>query len=98
MRHLRKQLGSNLNISASDCSPRTKHIGINVHLVQDYSEKYIVNISLVPTSEMAADMFTKPVQRRKLEVNRTAKNALKKGGMLEYSDELGTVLHLSFCV
>lgn len=42
---------------------RTKHIGAQCRLLTEYSSKNIVAIHQIPTSELPADMLTKPLPR-----------------------------------
>lgn len=46
---------------------RNKYIDITYHYVRDVVSKGIVNLEYVPTTEMTADMLTKPIARVKLE-------------------------------
>lgn len=46
---------------------RTKHIDVRHHFVRDTVESGRVKIEQVPTEKMVADIFTKPLQRAKLD-------------------------------
>ena len=46
---------------------RTKHIDIRHHFVRDVTEKGLLTITYCPTSDNAADIFTKPLAGPKLE-------------------------------
>jgi hypothetical protein len=48
---------------------RSKHIDVQYHYTRELVEDGIVEIDYIPTTEMAADCLTKPLKRRKLEVN-----------------------------
>ena len=43
---------------------RSKHIDISYHFVRDLFEKQKLNVSYVPTKDMAADGFSKPLPRQ----------------------------------
>lgn len=42
---------------------RSKHIDICYHYIRDLEEKGKIQVTYIPTSEMIADGFTKPLQR-----------------------------------
>ena len=42
---------------------RSKHIDISYHHIRDLEERKKIKISYVPTTEMVADGFTKPLER-----------------------------------
>ena len=46
---------------------RSKHIDISYHTIRDLSEKGKISVAYVPTDEMAADGFTKPLARTAFE-------------------------------
>jgi hypothetical protein len=46
---------------------RTKHIDIKYHYVRELVQKQIVQPVYIPTTDMKADMFTKPLSRDKFE-------------------------------
>ena len=46
---------------------RTKHIDIRYHFIRSEVQSGIVNIMYVPSASNIADMFTKPVNKVKLE-------------------------------
>ncbi len=53
-----------IKMSKNDSSgTRTKHIDIQYHFVRDSLSKNLFSIQYCPSSEMAADVFTKPLQR-----------------------------------
>lgn len=47
---------------------RSKHIDIRYHFIRDEVEKGNVKLFYVPTQQNPADIFTKPVNQKKLEV------------------------------
>ncbi|XP_055604909.1 uncharacterized protein LOC129753136 [Uranotaenia lowii] len=53
-------------------TPRTKHIDIRHHYIREALEQNVVTLSNVSTDEQLADGLTKPLERIKLERNRTA--------------------------
>ena len=42
---------------------RSKHIDISYHYIRDLAEKGKITVSYIPTEDMAADGFTKPLAR-----------------------------------
>ena len=42
---------------------RTKHIDIRYHFIREPQEKGIIDVVYCPSSEMVADLFTKPIPR-----------------------------------
>jgi H2-forming N5,N10-methylenetetrahydromethanopterin dehydrogenase-like enzyme len=42
---------------------RSKHIDISYHHIRDLEERKKIKITYVPTTEMVADGFTKPLER-----------------------------------
>jgi hypothetical protein len=42
---------------------RSKHIDICYHFTQDLNEKGKLKVAYIPTNEMPADGFTKPLQK-----------------------------------
>ena len=42
---------------------RSKHIDICYHFIRDLEEKGKLRVTFIPTAEMIADGFTKPLQR-----------------------------------
>ena len=44
---------------------RLKHVDIAHQFVRDYVNKGLLQVSHIPTSEMAADVLTKPLPRSK---------------------------------
>ena len=50
---------------------RTKHIDIRYHFVRETVEAGTINICYCPTSDMLADMFTKPIPKTRFEMLRT---------------------------
>jgi len=50
---------------------RTKHIDIRFHFIREARENSTIDIVYCPTSEMIADLFTKPTLHGRLEKLRT---------------------------
>ena len=46
---------------------RTKHIDVQYHYVREALEDGLLDLAYIPTSEMAADIFTKPLQKEKFQ-------------------------------
>lgn len=46
---------------------RSKHIDIKFHFIRSEIENKIVNLIYVPSDQNIADLFTKPVSKRKLD-------------------------------
>jgi hypothetical protein len=53
-------------------NPRTKHIDIRHHFIQDTLEKDQVKLSYIPTTSQIADALTKPLDRNKIKEFRDA--------------------------
>jgi hypothetical protein len=53
-------------------SEKTKHIGMKWHFLRDHVEHGKVMLRCLPTDQMAADMFTKPLARPALTRHRSA--------------------------
>ena len=51
---------------------RTKHIDIQYHYIREAVLEGIVDIKYCPTSEMIADIFTKPLSKGRFTVLRNA--------------------------
>jgi KUP system potassium uptake protein len=55
------------NQSATACSQnawvneKTKHIGMKWHFLKDHVEQGTIKLRYLPTNQMVADMFTKPL-------------------------------------
>ena len=59
---------SAISITKNDAyHPRTKHIDIRYHFIWDAVCRKLIQVNYVPTADMAADMFTKPLARHKVE-------------------------------
>ena len=50
---------------------RTKHIDIRFHFIRKAHEEGIIDIVYCPTSDMVADLLTKPIPRGQFEKLRT---------------------------
>ena len=50
---------------------RTKHIDIRFHFIREAQEEGIIDTVYCPTSEMVADLLTKPIPRGQFEKLRT---------------------------
>ena len=50
---------------------RTKHIDIRFHFIRKAQEEGVIDIVYCPTSEMVADLLTKPIPRGQFEKLRT---------------------------
>ena len=48
-------------------SPKTKHIQISHLFVRECVEKGVVEVTYLPSEDMPADLFTKPLSRVKVE-------------------------------
>ena len=48
-------------------SPKNKHIAVHYHAVMERIRHGDVTFEYIPTSEMVADIFTKPLERIKFE-------------------------------
>jgi KUP system potassium uptake protein len=44
-------------------SEKTKHIGIKWHFLKDHAEQGTIKLRYLPTDQIVADMFTKPLPR-----------------------------------
>ena len=51
---------------------RTKHIDIRYHYVREAVQQRVVDLCYCPTSEMLADLLTKPLSRGQFETLRSA--------------------------
>jgi KUP system potassium uptake protein len=40
---------------------KTKHIGLKWHFIKDHVEQRAIKLRYLPTDQMVADMFTKPL-------------------------------------
>ena len=59
---------SSISLAKNDAfHSRTKHINIQYHFICDIIEKNLIELQYCPTGEMAADGFTKPLARQKVE-------------------------------
>jgi KUP system potassium uptake protein len=43
-------------------SEKTKHIGLKWHFLKDHVEQRTIKLRYLPTDQMVADMFTKPLR------------------------------------
>ena len=48
-------------------SPKSKHIDVRHHFIRELAEERIINVDYLPTQEMVADIFTKPLEKGKFE-------------------------------
>jgi len=55
------QSAINLAISPTPLSPKSKHISVKYHLTRSYLQKKYFSLSHKSSSEMVADIFTKPL-------------------------------------
>jgi hypothetical protein len=53
-------------------SEKTKHIGLNWHFLKDHAEQKNIRLRYLPTHQMVADMFTKPLPLPALTRHRSA--------------------------
>jgi hypothetical protein len=53
-------------------SEKTKHIGLKWHFLKDHVEHGTIKLRYLPTNQMVADMFTKPLPRPALTRHRSA--------------------------
>jgi hypothetical protein len=53
-------------------SEKTEHIGLKWHFLKDRVEHGTIKLRYLPTHQMVADMFTKPVTRPALTRHRSA--------------------------
>ncbi|XP_038116805.1 secreted RxLR effector protein 161-like [Culex quinquefasciatus] len=66
-------------------NPRTKHIDIRHHYIRDSLEQGVVKLEYVSTDNQIADGLTKPLQRTKLEENRSSMGITStSGGVLNW--------------
>ncbi|KFD50056.1 hypothetical protein M514_09016 [Trichuris suis] len=57
-----------IKVAQSDrCSQRTKHIDVRHHQLRDLYESGIVSLIYCPSSEMLADVLTKPLDKDKFD-------------------------------
>lgn len=55
-----------ISLSKNQCtSQRTKHIDIRYHFIREIQEQGNIKIKHLPTDEMIADIFTKPLAKAK---------------------------------
>jgi transposase InsO family protein len=59
-------------IKTGESKNKTKHIDVKYHFVTDLEKKKIIKIRYCPTTEMIADMMTKPLAAVKLKKHREA--------------------------
>lgn len=58
-------------IESDQCGRRSKHIDVCYHQIRDLRERNVINIRYCPTSEMLADLMTKPLAKERfLELTR----------------------------
>jgi hypothetical protein len=53
-------------------SEKTKHIGLKWHFLKDHVEQGTIKLRYLPTDQMVADMFTKPLPEPALIRHRSA--------------------------
>jgi KUP system potassium uptake protein len=53
-------------------SEKTKHIGLKWHFLKDHVEQGTIKLRYLPTNQMVADMFTKPLLAHALTRHRSA--------------------------
>jgi KUP system potassium uptake protein len=51
---------------------KTKHIGMKWHFLKDHVEQGTIKLRYLPTNQMLADMFTKPLPRPAMTTHRSA--------------------------
>jgi KUP system potassium uptake protein len=51
---------------------KTKHIGLKWHFLKDHVEQGTIKLRYLPTDQMVADMFTKPLQGHAVSKHRSA--------------------------
>ena len=61
----RDNLGANGLTKNPEHHVRTKHINVQYHYIREVVELGIVNVSYVPSSQNAADILTKPLDKTK---------------------------------
>lgn len=54
-------------IKGTPRSNRTKHINVRYHFIKDYIKSEMITCEYCPSENMVADLFTKPLNRIKLD-------------------------------